>query len=317
LAAAVYGASEGLSTLLIERQAPGGQAAMSSNIENYLGFPSGLTGSSLARRAVVQAVRFGVEILTPQEVMGLRIDGPYRIVHLKDGKDISSHALLIASGVSYRRLEDIKGIDKLTGAGVYYGASMVEALSSQGEDVYMIGGANSVGQAAIGFSKYSKTVTLVVRGDSLTKSMSYYLVNQISGTSNIHVLLNSKVVEAQGENRLEFVTISNTQTGEQYTVPCSMLYIFIGAVPHTEVFAGLIERDANGFILTGQDLIQDGHKHPKGWSLDRSPFLLETNVPGIFAAGDVRHGSTKRVATSVGEGSLAVQLIHQYLKSVR
>jgi thioredoxin reductase (NADPH) len=317
LAAAVYGASEGLSTLLIERQAPGGQAAMSSNIENYLGFPSGLTGSSLARRAVVQAVRFGVEILTPQEVMGLRIDGPYRIVHLKDGKDISCHALLIASGVSYRRLEDIKGIDKLTGAGVYYGASMVEALSSQGEDVYMIGGANSVGQAAIGFSKYSKTVTLVVRGDSLTKSMSYYLVNQISGTSNIHVLLNSKVVEAQGENRLEFVTISNTQTGEQYTVPCSMLYIFIGAVPHTEVFAGLIERDANGFILTGQDLIQDGHKHPKGWSLDRSPFLLETNVPGIFAAGDVRHGSTKRVATSVGEGSLAVQLIHQYLKSVR
>jgi len=317
LAAAVYGASEGLSTLLIERQAPGGQAAMSSNIENYLGFPSGLTGSSLARRAVVQAVRFGVEILTPQEVMGLRIDGPYRIVHLKDGKDISCHALLIASGVSYRRLEDIKGIDKLTGAGVYYGASMVEALSSQGEDVYMIGGANSVGQAAIGFSKYSKTVTLVVRGDSLTKSMSYYLVNQISGTSNIHVLLNSKVVEAQGENRLEFVTISNTQTGEQYIVPCSMLYIFIGAVPYTEVFAGLIERDANGFILTGQDLIQDGRKHPKGWSLDRSPFLLETNVPGIFAAGDVRHGSTKRVATSVGEGSLAVQLIHQYLKSVR
>jgi thioredoxin reductase (NADPH) len=317
LAAAVYGASEGLSTLLIERQAPGGQAAMSSNIENYLGFPSGLTGSSLARRAVVQAVRFGVEILTPQEVMGLRIDGQYRIVHLKDGKDISCHALLIASGVSYRRLEDIKGIDKLTGAGVYYGASMVEALSSQGEDVYMIGGANSVGQAAIGFSKYSKTVTLVVRGDSLTKSMSYYLVNQISGTSNIHVLLNSKVVEAQGENRLEFVTISNTQTGEQYTVPCSMLYIFIGAVPHTEVFAGLIERDANGFILTGQDLIQDGRKRPKGWSLDRSPFLLETNVPGIFAAGDVRHGSTKRVATSVGEGSIAVQLIHQYLKSVR
>jgi thioredoxin reductase (NADPH) len=317
LAAAVYGASEGLSTLLIERQAPGGQAAMSANIENYLGFPSGLTGSSLARRAVVQAVRFGVEILTPQEVMGLRIDGPYRIVHLKDGKEISCHALLIASGVSYRRLEDIKGIDKLTGAGVYYGASMVEALSSQGEDVYMIGGANSAGQAAIGFSKYSNTVTLVVRGDSLTKSMSYYLVNQISGTSNIHVLLNSKVVEAQGENRLEFVTISNTQTGEQYTVPCSMLYIFIGAVPHTEVFAGLIERDANGFILTGQDLIQDGRKHPKGWNLDRSPFLLETNIPGIFAAGDVRHGSTKRVATSVGEGSIAVQLIHQYLKSVK
>jgi thioredoxin reductase (NADPH) len=317
LAAAVYGASEGLSTLLIERQAPGGQAAMSSNIENYLGFPSGLTGSNLARRAVAQAVRFGVEILTPQEVMGIQINGPYRIVHLTDGTEISCHALLIASGVSYRKLEDINGIDKLTGAGVYYGASMVEAIASQGEDVYMVGGANSAGQAAIHFSKYSKTVTLVVRGDSLTKSMSYYLINQINGTSNIHILLNSKVTEVQGENRLELVTVYNTQTGEQYTVPCSILYIFIGAVPHTEVFAGIIERDANGFILTGQDLIQDGRKHPRGWSIDRPPFLLETNVPGIFAAGDVRHGSTKRVATGVGEGSLAVQLIHQYLKSVK
>jgi thioredoxin reductase (NADPH) len=317
LAAAVYGASEGLNTLLIERQAPGGQAAMSSSIENYLGFPSGLTGSNLARRAVAQAVRFGVEILTPQEVISIQINGPYRIVHLKDGTEISCHALLIATGVSYRRLEDIKGIDKVTGAGVYYGASMVEALASQGEDVYMIGGANSAGQAAIGFSKYSKTVTLVVRGGSLTKSMSHYLVSQINGTSNIHVLLNSKVVEVRGDNRLEFVTIFNTQTREQRTVPCSTLYIFIGAVPHTEIFARLIERDANGFILTGQDLIQDGRKHPKGWNLDRAPFLLETNVPGIFAAGDVRHGSTKRVATSVGEGSLAVQLIHQYLKSVK
>jgi len=317
LAAAVYGASEGLSTLLIERQAPGGQATMSSNIENYLGFPSGLTGSNLARRAVAQAIRFGVEILTPQEVMGLRIDGPYRIVQLKDGKEISCHALLIACGVSYRKLEEIKGIDKLTGAGVYYGASMVEALSSQNEDVYMVGGANSAGQAAVHFSKYAKTVTLVVRGDSLTKSMSHYLVNQINMISNIKVLLNSKVVEVQGENRLQFVTILKTQTGEQYTVDCSMLYIFIGAVPHTDALAGLVERDSNGFILTGQDLIQDGRKRPRGWYLDRSPFLLETNVPGIFAAGDVRHGSTKRVATGVGEGSLAVQLIHQYLKSVK
>jgi thioredoxin reductase (NADPH) len=317
LAAAVYGASEGLSTLLIERQAPGGQATMSSNIENYLGFPSGLTGSNLARRAVAQAIRFGVEILTPQEVMGLRIDGPYRIVQLKDGKEISCHALLIACGVSYRKLEEIKGIDKLTGAGVYYGASMVEALSSQNEDVYMVGGANSAGQAAVHFSKYAKTVTLVVRGDSLTKSMSHYLVNQINMISNIKVLLNSKVVEVQGENRLQFVTILKTQTGEQYTVDCSMLYIFIGAVPHTDALAGLVERDSNGFILTGQDLIQDGRKRPRSWYLDRSPFLLETNVPGIFAAGDVRHGSTKRVATGVGEGSLAVQLIHQYLKSVK
>lgn len=317
LAAAVYGSSEGLSTLLIERQAPGGQAAMSSNIENYLGFPYGLTGSNLARRAVAQAVRFGVEILTPQEVMGIRIDGPYRVVRLKDGTEISCHALLIACGVSYRKLEDIKGIDKLTGAGVYYGASMVEALSSQGEDVYMVGGANSAGQAAIHFSKYAKTVTLVVRGESLTKSMSYYLVNQIIRTSNINVLLNSKVIEVKGANRLQFVTVINTQTEEQHTLSCSILYIFIGAVPHTEGLSGLVERDANGFILTGHDLIYDRHKRPKEWYLDRLPFLLETNVPGIFAAGDVRHGSTKRVATGVGEGALAIQLIQQYLKSVK
>ena len=227
LAAAVYGASEGLSTLLIERQAPGGQAVMSSNIENYLGFPSGLTGSNLARRAVAQAVRFGVEILTPQEVMGIQINGPYRIVHLKDGTEISCHALLIASGVSYRKLEDIKGIDKLTGAGVYYGASMVEALSSEGEDVYMVGGANSAGQAAIHFSKYSKTVTLVVRGESLTKSMSYYLINQISRTSNIHVLLNSKVIEVQGENRLQFVTIIQyTNRRAAYFIMFYTLYFY-------------------------------------------------------------------------------------------
>jgi thioredoxin reductase (NADPH) len=317
LAAEVYGASEGLSTLLIERQAPGGQAFMSSNIENYLGFPSGLTGSNLARRAVAQAVRFGVEILSPQEVMGIRIDGPYRIAKLKDAAEISCHAILIASGVSYRKLGDIKGIDKLTGAGVYYGASMVEALSGKDEDVFMVGGANSAGQAAIHFAKYAKSVTLVVRGDSLSKSMSYYLVHQINKTSNIHVLLNSKIIEVQGETRLEFITITDTHTGEKQTIQCSLLYIFIGAVPHTDALADLIERDANGFILTGQDLIQNGRKRLKGWTLDRQPLLLETNVPGIFAAGDVRHGSTKRVATGVGEGSLVVQLIHQYLKSVK
>lgn len=317
LAAGVYGASEGLGTLLIEREAPGGQAAMSSNIENYLGFPSGLTGNSLARRAVAQAIRFGVEILTPQEVVGIRIEGPYRIVKLKDGTEISCHALLLACGVSYRKLGDIKGIDNLTGAGVYYGASMVEGLSAKGQDVFMVGGANSAGQAAIHFSKYARKVTLVVRGDCLSSSMSHYLINQIDGTSNIHVLLNSKIIEVQGKNRLEFITIANTQTGEQQSIPCFMLYIFIGAVPRTEFLAGLIERDINGFILTGQDLVQDGRKRPKGWMLDRQPLLLETNVPGIFAAGDVRHGSTKRVATGVGEGSLAVQLIHQYLKSVK
>jgi thioredoxin reductase (NADPH) len=316
LAAAVYGASEGLSTLLIERQAPGGQAGMSSNIENYLGFPSGLSGSNLARRAVAQAIRFGTEILTPQEVIGLRVDGPYRIVKLKDGTEISSHVLIIACGVSYRSLEGVKGIEKLTGAGVYYGASMVEALSYKGEDVFMVGGANSAGQAAIHFSKYANTVTLLVRGDSLNKSMSRYLIHQINKTSNIHVLLNSKVLEVHGENRLESITITNTQTGQLETFPTSGLYIFIGAVPHTDAEAGLIERDANGFVLTGQDLMQNGVVRPRGWTLDRQPFLLETNVPGIFAAGDIRHGSTKRVAAGVGEGSIAVQLALQYLTRV-
>jgi thioredoxin reductase (NADPH) len=316
LAAAVYGASEGLSTLLIERQAPGGQAGMSSNIENYLGFPSGLSGSSLARRAATQAARFGAEILAPQEVVSLRIDGPYRIVKLNDGTEISCHALLIACGVSYRELNDVKGIDKLTGSGVYYGASMVEALSCKGEDVFMVGGANSAGQSAVHFSKYAKTVTLVVRGDSLSKSMSHYLIHQIDETNNINVLLNSKVTEVRGENRLEFITITNTYTGQLQMFPSDGLYIFIGAVPHTDVLVGLIERDANGFILTGPDLIHNGHKYPRGWTLDRQPYLLETNIPGIFAAGDVRHGSMKRVAASVGEGSIAVQLMHQYLKKV-
>lgn len=316
LAAAVYGASEGIGTLLIERQAPGGQAGMSSNIENYLGFPSGLSGSSLARRAVAQAARFGAEILAPQEVASLRVDGPYRIVKLNDGTEISCHALLIACGVSYRELKDVRGIEKLTGSGVYYGASMVEALSCKDEDVFMVGGANSAGQAAVHFSKYAKTVTLVVRGDSLSKSMSQYLIHQIHETNNIHVLLNSKVKEVRGENRLEFITIKNTQTGQLQTFPSHGLYIFIGAVPHTDVLVGLLERDANGFVLTGPDLIHDGREHPQGWTLKRQPYLLETNVPGIFAAGDVRHGSMKRVAASVGEGSIAVQLIHQYLKKV-
>ena len=316
LAAAVYGASEGLSTLLIERQAPGGQAGMSSNIENYLGFPSGLTGGNLARRAVTQAIRFGAEILTPQEVVGIRVDDPYRIVKVKDGTEISCHALIIACGVSYRNLDGVKGIEKLTGAGVYYGASMVDALSCKGEDIFMIGGANSAGQAAIHFSKHAKTVTVLVRGDSLDKSMSRYLIHQINETPNIHVLLNSKVTEVYGENRLESITITNTQTGLIQTVPTSGLYIFIGAVPHTDGVAGLIERDANGFILTGPELMQNGREHPRGWTLNRQPYLLETNVPGIFAVGDVRHGSTKRVAAGVGEGSIAVQLVHQYLTRV-
>jgi thioredoxin reductase (NADPH) len=318
LAAAVYGASEGLHTLLIEREAPGGQAGMSSNIENYLGFPTGLTGANLARRAVAQAARFGAEILTPQEATGIRVDDPYRFVKLNDGTEISCHALLIATGVSYRRL-DVPGIERLTGAGVYYGAAMTQALSYRDEDVYFVGGANSAGQAAMYFSKYARKVTLLVRGDSLAKGMSQYLVDQINETQNIRVWLHSSVVEVKGENKLEAITVNDATRGEKQTVPTQGLFIFIGAQPHTDWLSGVVARDTYGFILTGPDLMMhDGHNNnrPKGWNLDRQPFLLETNIPGIFAAGDVRSGSLKRLASGVGEGSIAVQFVHQYLKRV-
>jgi thioredoxin reductase (NADPH) len=321
LAAAVYGASEGLHTLLVEREAPGGQAGMSSNIENYLGFPTGLTGANLARRAVAQAARFGAEILTPQEATGIRVDGPYRFVKLNDRTEISCHTLLIATGVSYRKL-NVPGIERLTGAGVYYGAAMTQALSCRDEDVYMIGGANSAGQAAIYFSKYVRKVTMLVRAESLSKGMSQYLADQILKTENIKVWLNSSLVEVKGENRLEAITINDVRKGgEKQTVPAYALFIFIGAQPHTDWLAGTVKRDANGFILTGPDLmVDDGHNNnnnrPKGWNLDRQPFLLETNIPGIFAAGDVRSGSVKRVASGVGEGSIAIQFVHQYLKRV-
>jgi thioredoxin reductase (NADPH) len=316
LAAAVYGASEGLHTLLIERQAPGGQAAASPSIENYLGFPSGLTGGDLARRAVTQALRFGTEIVNPQEVVDIRVDSPYRIVKLGDGTEVRCHVIIIACGVTYRRLENVKGIDKLTGAGVYYGASMVEALHYKGQDVYIVGGANSAGQAAIHFSKYANTVTLLVRADSLHEKMSQYLIHHINETDNIRVLLNSTVTEVRGESRLEGITISNTRTGEQQTVSVAGLFIYIGAEPHTDWLSGTIQLDAKGFILTGSDLDQNGLQSPQGQSADRQPFLLETNIAGIFAAGDVRHDSIKRIAAGVGEGSTAIQLIHQYLKRV-
>jgi len=314
LAAAVYGASEGLSTVMIEREAPGGQAGSSSRIENYLGFPSGLSGADLARRAVTQARRFGVEILTPQEVTSVRVDDPYRIVTLGDGSEISCHALLVATGVSYRRL-NVPGMEKLTGAGVYYGAAMTEAMSCRDEDVYIIGGANSAGQAAMYFSKFARNVIMLVRSDSLTKGMSQYLIDQIEGTPNITVRVNTSVVEVKGTTSLEAITIADSNTGEKETVPATSLFIFIGAMPQTDWLDGLVERDERGFILSGPDLIHDG-KRPRGWTLERSPFLLETNVPGIFVAGDVRHRSVKRVASGVGEGAIAVQFIHQYLSKV-
>ena len=314
LAAAVYGASEGLHTVIIEREAPGGQAGMSSRIENYLGFPAGLSGSDLARRAVVQAQRFGVEILSPQEAVGIRTEGSYRIIKLADGNEISCHALMIASGVQWRRL-DAPGIDRLQGAGVYYGGGATEALSCKGETIYVIGGANSAGQAAINFAKYAEHVIMVVRGASLASTMSQYLIDQIKETPNIQVWANAGVVEAHGESRLEEVSVLCTDTNKVERVPANSMFIFIGALPRTDWLGSLVERDDRGFLLTGPDLIRDGQA-PKGWPLDRDPFLLETNVPGLFAVGDVRHGSVKRVASGVGEGSVAVQFIHQYLSKV-
>ncbi|HZB10541.1 MAG TPA: NAD(P)/FAD-dependent oxidoreductase, partial [Rubrobacter sp.] len=314
LAAAVYGASEGLKTVLIEREAPGGQAGMSSRIENYLGFPAGLSGGDLARRAVDQAKRFEVEILTPQEVSAVRAEDPYRIVTLADGTEISCYALIITTGVSYRKL-DVPGVDRLTGRGIYYGAAQTEALSCKGEDVFIVGGANSAGQAAMFFSKRARRVFILCRGSDLRKSMSDYLVRQIEDRPSIEVLLDTNVVSVEGKEHLERITAKNTVTGETETTAAHSLFIFIGAAPKTEWLDGVVERDERGFILSGPDLMHEG-KRPKGWRPDRDPFLLETSVPGIFVAGDVRHGSVKRCASAVGEGSIAIQFVHQYLREV-
>jgi thioredoxin reductase (NADPH) len=313
LAAAVYGASEGLKTVIIEREAPGGQAGLSSRIENYLGFPSGLSGGDLTRRAVAQAMRFGAEILTPQQAVTARMEGPYRIIKLRDGTEVSCHTMLIATGVQWRKL-DVPGIDSLQGAGVYYGAGSTEAVSCRDEIVYIIGGANSAGQAAMNFSRFAKRVIMLVRGSSLAATMSTYLINDIAKAPNIQVETQSQVVAVHGQNRLESISISCAKTGTVETVPTSSLFVFIGAEPRTEWLDGFVQRDAKGFVLTGADLLQDG-KPPQGWPAGRTPSLLETSVPGVFAVGDVRHGSVKRVASGVGEGSIAVQFVHQYLAS--
>jgi len=314
LAAAVYGASEGLKTVIVEREAPGGQAGMSSRIENYLGFPSGLSGGDLARRAVVQARRFGVEILAPQTVTGMRTEGSYRIIKLADGSEISCHALMIATGVQWRRLE-APGIDRLQGAGVYYGGGTTEALSCKGEIVYVVGGANSAGQAAMNFSKYAERVVILVRGDSLSSTMSQYLIDQINETPNIQLWTHASVAEVHGDTHLEEISVLCSDTSKTERVPATSVFIFIGALPRTDWVGDSIARDDRGFILTGPDLMHGGER-PKKWSLERDPFLLETSVPGVFAVGDVRHGSVKRVASGVGEGSVAVQFIHQYLSKV-
>jgi thioredoxin reductase (NADPH) len=314
LAAAVYGASEGLSTLLIEGEAPGGQAGTSSRIENYLGFPGGLSGGDLSRRAVAQASRFGAEILTPLEARGIRAQDPYRFVSLTGGSEISCHALLIATGVSYRKL-DAPGVERLTGAGVYYGAAITEAMACRGKDVFIVGAGNSAGQAAMYLSRYASSVTMVVRGSSLARSMSHYLVSQIESHEKIAVWPQSTVAEVDGNARLEEITIAEATTGDTQRVPAFALFIFIGAKPHTDWVGDVVKRDPQGFILTGRSLVRGGRR-PKGWHLDRDPFFLETSVAGIFAAGDVRHRSVKRVASAVGEGSMAVQFVHQYLSRV-
>lgn len=314
LGAAVYGASEGLKTLMIDKEATGGQAGTSSRIENYLGFPKGLSGAELAQRATTQATRLGAEILTAQEAVKVRVEDPYRYVLLKDGSELGCRSLILAGGVTVRRLE-APGVERLTGAGVYYGAALTEAAYYRGQAVFVVGGANSAGQAAMFFSRYASQVTMLVRGPGLQESMSQYLIDQIQATSNIVLRTYCEVVEVHGADRLEAISLRDTESGALEKIPAAALFIFIGAVPHSGLVEGLVERNRAGFVLTGADLLHDGKK-PVGWKLSRDPFLLETSVPGIFAAGDIRQGAVRRVASAVGEGAIAVSLVHQYLRTV-
>jgi thioredoxin reductase (NADPH) len=311
LACALYCSTEGLRTILVEREAPGGQAGLSSRIENYLGFPAGLSGADLARRGVSQVKRFGTEVLAPVQAESLCVQGEYRSVKLSTGQELVGHSVVIASGVQWRRL-DIPGMDRLTGAGVYYGAANTEASLCKGEDIYIVGGANSAGQAAVHFSQYARTVTMLVRAESLSRAMSHYLVERIQTLPNIKVEPYTEVVEVHGEDRLTGLTIRHHDTKTTEQRQAGALFIFIGAEPRTDWLEGTLCRDAKGFLLTGQHLLRDG-KRPPGWSLDRDPALLETNVPGVFAVGDVRNGAVRRVANSVGEGSIVLYFVHQYL----
>jgi thioredoxin reductase (NADPH) len=308
LAAAVYGASEGLKTLVLEPEAPGGQAGSSSRIENYLGFPRGVSGDRLARDAYDQARKFGAEFVT-RRATSINCDGHYRQVRVQGGEDITCRVCMIAVGICYRKIE-APGIDRLTGAGVYYGASLTEAQSCINENVFVVGGANSAGQAAMHFSRFASQVTMLVRGESLEKSMSKYLIDQIAGTSNIKVETRSEIVEAMGDKQLECLKI-RTPKGEEVRQATSM-FLFIGAAPQTDWLPKDLMRDPNGFVLSGRDLLVEG-KPPRNWKENRDPYLLETSMPGVFVAGDVRHGSVKRAASAVGEGSIAVQFMHQYL----
>jgi thioredoxin reductase (NADPH) len=314
LAAAVYGASEGLRTLVVEKGAAGGQAGTSARIENYLGFPQGISGADLTRRATTQALRLGAEILTAQEATGLRVEDYYRYVTLSDGSELSARAVLVATGVKVREF-DVPGIEPLAGASVYYGAATSEAENYRGSKVFVIGGANSAGQGAIFLSRFASEVTMVIRGESLGAGLSQYLVDQIATTENISVRLHSEVTEMHGTDHLEAITIATSTTGESETVPADAVFIFIGAVPHTDFVRGVVALDERGFVYTGPDLMR-GARRPKNWKPRRDPLFLETSVPGIFAAGDVRHGVVRRVASAAGQGAIAVSLIHKYLETV-
>jgi thioredoxin reductase (NADPH) len=314
LGAAVYGASEGLRTVLVERTATGGQAGQSSRIENYLGFPDGVSGAQLTSRARRQAAKFGAEVLTTRDVIGLEVNGSARSVRFADGSHIDAHTVILATGVSYRRL-NAPGLDEMTGRGVFYGSALTEAAACSGQDVFIVGGANSAGQAAVYLARGAKSVTILVRGPSLERSMSYYLVQQISGIANISVRTCTEVVAAEGGKHLESLTLRDTSTGATETVGAQWLFLFIGAAPLTDWLDDVVVRDERGFVLAGPDLVSPGQKL-KGWNLDRSPYHLETSVPGVFVAGDVRSESAKRVASAVGEGAMAVMLVHRYLEKL-
>jgi len=313
LAGAVYAASEGLRTVLIERDTPGGQAGRSSSIENYLGFPGGISGADLARRATTQARRFGAEILSAQEVVGIERNDPYRTVRLDDGAELSCYSVLYAAGMEVRHL-GAPGVSELVGTGVYYGSALTEAATYRGRDLIIVGGANSAGQGAMFFSRYARKVTMLIRSSGL-HAMSQYLVDRIKETANIEVLTGTVVAGVRGAKRLEAVTLADAASGREREVPADALFIFIGMAPRTKVLADLVACDPGGFILTGSDLMADG-KRPERWMIDRDPFPYETSVPGIFAAGDVRHGSGKRVAAAVGEGSATIGIVHRYLQTV-